>query len=336
MAQGSQVVAAPSAARERAASAVVLELHQRCRSLDPAQFIPWALDRLRQLIPFHSAFWAAGAFTASRSIIFHSHYLDNQPDSLLADYFPIAQEDPLAEKVSASLGKPATMDASSWQGSAPFSAYLKKYDVCYGMSTMVIDPVTRLSTAVSLYRPFGSSPFTAAECEIKEQIVPHLIETWSANRLAHLTRLCDTGHKIPYSAAIVDERAVLHVADDSFPGMLRTEWPEWQGPAVPVHLVQMLRQNESAAFVGNRIVIGATRVKDRVLLRARAVASWDRIGARERTVAQLAARGLSRKEIAGKLRLSPSTVHNHLSAVYEKLQVRSKTQLAALVALFDW
>lgn len=49
---------------------------------------------------------------------------------------------------------------------------------------------------------------------------------------------------------------------------------------------------------------------------------------REHQVAELAAQGLSNRQIAGELRLSVNTVQNHLKRVFEKLQVSSRTELA--------
>lgn len=71
----------------------------------------------------------------------------------------------------------------------------------------------------------------------------------------------------------------------------------------------------------------------------RARAELDRIGGRkghsadllspsERRVGELAAEGLSNKEIAAKLFVSVHTVEVHLSRVYAKLGVHSRTQLA--------
>jgi ATP/maltotriose-dependent transcriptional regulator MalT len=49
---------------------------------------------------------------------------------------------------------------------------------------------------------------------------------------------------------------------------------------------------------------------------------------REREVAELAARGLSNREVAEKLFVSTRTVENHLQRAYEKLGVRSRAELA--------
>jgi DNA-binding CsgD family transcriptional regulator len=52
--------------------------------------------------------------------------------------------------------------------------------------------------------------------------------------------------------------------------------------------------------------------------------------AQEWRVAQLVAHGLTNREVAGSLFLSPKTIEHHLSAIYRKLGVRSRTQLARL------
>ncbi len=47
----------------------------------------------------------------------------------------------------------------------------------------------------------------------------------------------------------------------------------------------------------------------------------------ERRVATLAAQGYTNREIAHKLYVSPSTVEQHLTRVYRKLNVRRRTHL---------
>ena len=51
----------------------------------------------------------------------------------------------------------------------------------------------------------------------------------------------------------------------------------------------------------------------------------------ERRVAAAVARGGSNREIAAELFLSPKTVEFHLSQIYRKLNVRSRTQLTAVL-----
>jgi pimeloyl-ACP methyl ester carboxylesterase/DNA-binding CsgD family transcriptional regulator len=59
---------------------------------------------------------------------------------------------------------------------------------------------------------------------------------------------------------------------------------------------------------------------------------WSALTLSERRVVGLAQRGLTNAEIAASLRISPRTVENHLTHVYAKLGVRSRTELALLAS----
>jgi DNA-binding NarL/FixJ family response regulator len=63
-------------------------------------------------------------------------------------------------------------------------------------------------------------------------------------------------------------------------------------------------------------------------LRKRTPALDEPLSSQETRVALRAARGMSNKEIASALFLSPKTVQRHLSSIYRKRGVRSRTELA--------
>ena len=63
--------------------------------------------------------------------------------------------------------------------------------------------------------------------------------------------------------------------------------------------------------------------------RARPLMGWDSLTPTERRVVALATEGLSNPEIAERMFIARGTVKVHLSHIYEKLDVKSRTQLAA-------
>lgn len=59
------------------------------------------------------------------------------------------------------------------------------------------------------------------------------------------------------------------------------------------------------------------------------------LSAREQEVMQLLVNGLSEKQVAARLTLSPETVHTYVKRLYGKLQVRSRGELLARAAKSD-
>lgn len=54
------------------------------------------------------------------------------------------------------------------------------------------------------------------------------------------------------------------------------------------------------------------------------------LSARERQIVAAVARGLSNRDIAAEAGIAQQTVKNHLSSIFQKLQVKSRVQLAVL------
>ncbi len=65
--------------------------------------------------------------------------------------------------------------------------------------------------------------------------------------------------------------------------------------------------------------------------RSRASRGWESLTATERSVSRLVAEGLTNREVARRLHISPHTVNTHLRHAFEKLSVSNRTALAAAV-----
>jgi len=93
-----------------------------------------------------------------------------------------------------------------------------------------------------------------------------------------------------------------------------------------------LRARELSGDVGGAIALA--RATNAVATRRRLGSGTSEAGLseRERGVAALVARGRTNRAIAAELAISEKTVEKHLTSVYEKLAVRSRTELVAMLA----
>ncbi len=107
--------------------------------------------------------------------------------------------------------------------------------------------------------------------------------------------------------------------------------PRRSAAARLVEAVRALARHEAALdpTVTGQLVRYLTALPDRADGEA---CPLDRLTGRQREVAALVAQGLSNEEIAGRLFLSLATVKSHLTASMRRLDVRTRTQLAVLVA----
>lgn len=79
----------------------------------------------------------------------------------------------------------------------------------------------------------------------------------------------------------------------------------------------------------------ALGVRRRQVAAGRPVRGWASLTQAEQSVARLVGRGLSNRAVAEELSVSPDTVNTHLRHIFTKLDIRSRSQLAAILASHD-
>ena len=83
-----------------------------------------------------------------------------------------------------------------------------------------------------------------------------------------------------------------------------------------------------ATFEEMGAAVWAERARDELSRVGGRVPSSSELTAAERRVAELVAEGLQTKQVAAALFVSPKTVEGHLTSIYAKLGVHSRTELA--------
>jgi DNA-binding CsgD family transcriptional regulator len=307
-------------------SRLLLEIHRGGRTIEPGHFQDWALQQIKLHIPFDAAMWSYG-IAQEHAAHTHKAHVHNLPHSLYEEIFNLREYEILRRKTLRQVGNEVVCNSVPFQLEA--DSPLKRCNIQYVLCTLILDPLTRLITTVALCR-LGNWPFSQEEQELSQALMPHVVDIYDNTRLEYLMLQREADSRI-YAPALVDEEGMLHVTDKRFPQLLVEEWPAWSGPYLPQELKQWLNGESQASYTGHTLVAHATLTDDQLLLRARKKHPYDNLGKREHEVAELFARGLSYKEIAKAMDISPSTVGNHLYTVYAKLGINNKLELAKMV-----
>lgn len=311
-----------------AVNRVILSLYREGRDLPLRGYQDWALDQVRMLIPFDSAWWGNAA-TEPPNI--HWIFLHNCDDSIIATYPPYMMEDFFREALMAHPGKAVnTSDLISRKALIATRLYREwavHYHVEWSLGTLLRDPHTALQEFLTIWRHDPARPFSEDERRMKELLMPHLTEAFRAVRLRHFLRGIDTRGK---AWALADDHGYIREANSSFLSHLHDHWRKWKGNLLPESLAQCVVAGHG--YESKTLTIELTPAENLRFLQVRPKSVLDKLTGREADIVRRYASGETYAEIARALQLSPSTVRNHISHGFAKLNVKNKGQLASLLA----
>jgi DNA-binding CsgD family transcriptional regulator len=299
-------------------SASLLALYREAETRPALEYAEWALDELRQRLPFDAALWTSGYLSQGDLHVHES--LQAGPDRVLLRNLPAArQADPLLMRAQKT---PGTAVSASQQST-------------HVLAVCCVDPHTFLASTIALYRAAGKAPFRVGECEYLEAIAAHLVETRGIALIRELMRAAGSASAPLTSSGVADGLAQLQVAPPDFQRLLRLEWPGWSDRALPPPLERLVRARAGWRYVGKRIVVAVSAMGDVFLLQPREKRPVDSLSPRECEVARLMADGHTYKQAAQQLGVAPSTVRNHLRAIFAVLGVNNQANMASALRDLD-
>lgn len=309
---------------------LLISLYRLAASAPASKFQELALEEARQALEFDSAFWAAGTIDAAGPKI-HTVFAFRQPPEMMESWEKLKHHDNVLKKALAQPGQTVRATALGPEGGEPFVpevvAHARQYGMEHILGTVVVNLEIGLLEGAGFYRADKRRPFTDVELQFKQNLLPHLVEAWSINRLASVTPERRQASPMRIATAICDRSGVLFSAGPDLAALLQLEWPGWHGPLLPAELWA----KGGVRHVGAQIVVSVEEINDLWLLRIRQRLPIDQLSPRELDVARRFAEGRSYHEIAGTMYISPATVRNHLKNIYAKLGIRDKAALANLV-----
>lgn len=315
-------------------SGLLLKLYRQAQNIPPTEFQTSALDAAREALFFDSALWATGAMGPEGAIV-HTVTVYRQPPDMMENYERIKQHDTLGFETFSRLGQTINAALTTdpyWQPRLhpEVVAHVKRYGMEHVLTTHIDEPVLRLFTAVAFYRANPDHPFTETERLLKQNLMPHLAETWNNNRFNFMHSGKD-GTQPGHARAICDKKGVLYNTSQGFEELMLAEWPDWHGPQLPQVLLDTLSGEMQHQYTGHAIVATIKALNDMLLLNVREKSTVDQLSPREFDVARRFGRGMDFRKIADELHIAPVTVRNHLQAIYAKLGVDNKVEMARII-----
>jgi len=305
-------------------SALLVQLNQDANTLSAERFQAEVFKKVNTLILIDAGFWALGGHGPEPELF--EIYLHNLTDQTVEEYNKIQQYDTVMQEAVRNPGVTLNVVVRDWYPEE-YWPYLDSFGYRHALCTNVIDPVTGLFSAITLYRADPARPFSEQDRRLKQMLMPHWIEALNRARIEPSLRGVANALQYPM-AAIADRAGLLRYAGDGFGEMLQREWPEWRGQMLPEPLLEKVALLTDGEFHGARIAAKITFNQNLPLVQLRPIALSDRLSEQQLKVARYSCEGLNFKEIARHMDLSPGTVRNYLHIIYRKLGVNTKLQLA--------
>ena len=305
-------------------NALVLELQRLAQEQPLQRFHDQMLERSGELLPFAKAWWGRAALIDGLPHE-HSSHVYGLPASYVQDWQSIRDQDITVQRVHAHPGHAVIVDSQAADAPEGLRWLGARHGFGQFLCIIHIDPQTRLSVHLTLYRGPGDTPFSDAERCLLEHLMPHLVAAEGANQIRALVALRETlDGANTLSLAVCDRLGTLHHAERGFVERLLLEWPRWSGPHLPAEV-------SPSHYRGQHLQLEATAVGDLFLLAARPRSALAQLSAREADVAERFGGGGTYKQIARELGVAPNTVRHHIRSIYSKLGVNSKAGITHLL-----
>jgi DNA-binding CsgD family transcriptional regulator len=309
---------------------ILLPLYRGAREVPVDQFLDWALRLLRTSVPFDMARWGIGIQDINGFTFPVNHLFNDDPDVGI-HYEAVRSQDTAASWAAAHPGYTGNFHVPrllSGAGQAGIRAYAKRFRREHALITVETGP-SGASSAIGLYGAMPKRPFAEHERQTMQWLFPHLMEAWSINQALHAERIRIGPDERQWAVAVADPAGFLHFVEPAAWPLLEAEWPGMPAQRLPEHAIRILLDRLGQRFDGARIVVVPVVAGRLLFLKVRARVAADCLTPRERAIAAEIAEGLTHKEIARRLHLSPATVRNQIQSIHERLDVRNNAQLVA-------
>ncbi|WP_225770169.1 helix-turn-helix transcriptional regulator [Inquilinus sp. Marseille-Q2685] len=303
-------------------SQFVTDLHRIGREGD-GSLPAWGFDRLRAILGFDCAWYGWARFEPGRTIVQASSTLD-LPGDFARFWATIENQDLVARSLRETPGGVRTYDRGQPVQTDGMIELAERYRIRKWASAMHSRPNRTTVFFASIYRG-DAAEWDDDDLHFLQGAVDHIFLAVQASQRREAAA--------DRAALPVDPSGFAHLGLEASEGLLKSVRPGWAGERLPGPPRGLLQRPGTVTLKSEGIVVHCERddAGGLMQLKLNAIADLDRLTRREREVALLLAAGATHKQAAQALGSAPATIRNQIQAIYEKLGIRSRAELAGAV-----
>lgn len=304
----------------------LVELHALAMQAGPQEFAPEALRLFGRWLGFDGAVLGMGDAEPAAALAITQAHVQGRGPGILDDYARVSAGDPVTDAFVQGLQRPMAVDCAALYRRRR-RPELESFSQAHGLRHLMIfgerPQEGRAGRWLVLYRA-DDRPFTRRDADHLQLGWAHLSQAIVQHRATLLSRCQSPG--AGRACALADGDGRLELADRRFVELLQREWPDHAG----THLPQAVREAAArgSAYRGSLVEIRLRRQDGAWACEASETPATPGLTPGQNAVARRFAAGLSAKEIARELGVSPNTVRTQLTQLYARLGVHDKASLA--------
>jgi DNA-binding CsgD family transcriptional regulator len=306
-------------------SSALLGIYRECTRESLHEFHTAAIHLLHDCFKFDAVVLGATQFYSKPGIYIMAAHIDGLPRTFMDDYLPLLSRDPIMRSLLGGLNRPLLADLHFYYQNLNLPALADFADQYHLHQVMTFGDMPRSGhpTRWVMFFLDGQLGFSPAQQKRLANLWPHISQA---------TSICDarvtSQRNLPpptFALALLNDCGEIEFADARFVELLQLEWPECDVAGAAWQVRKQLL--ETRTFRGKCIEITMVPESECVC-QARPTAALTVMTPRESLVARRFAAGLSHKEVARELGISPNTVRTQLTHIYSKLRLHDKGALA--------
>lgn len=308
----------------------LLELYELAQGTNVVEFPAAAVRWLQRLVDFDMALLGVLSREPHGKVLTHFGHLVNESAPVLDEWVALIDKDEVVTRMLGHIGRATAYCVPEQFKGAPqildFAVRSRHLNVLAAASPY---GSRNLMTGLSLRRADAAWVFTPWEARTLEVLLPHVTQAFKINR--SLFSKLGIGLKEfadPAGVCICDLYGYIIYKDAKFDELVEPQFKGENFHKLPKLVDEALRRDASARYVCGGVSFQSRQVEKLRVIAVRALDLFDGLTPREITVANFYGQGLTHKEIGVKLSIAPSTARRHVEAIYAKLGIRSKAELA--------